>query len=286
MKKEKSYHRKKLMELYSFMVYAWLAAILTGIACSLIGVIVVTMGISFIGVCMSHAAFAGALAGIILHINPAISSFIFCFIVAGILGPLSDKGEIKADTSLGIVFSSSLGLSFLLLPLIPGSKSEGLRFLWGNILTVSNNDLLILGIVCAITLIFIIAFFKEIHLLIFNRIIAMASGIFAKEIYYLILFLCGAAITASIKAVGGLLVFALIVNPAAAAYQITYDLKKMFLLSCSFGIVSGCLGLLIAFLLNIPAGAPIALSSAIIFILATVFSPKRKNYATGKTTVF
>ncbi|MCM8788280.1 MAG: metal ABC transporter permease [Candidatus Omnitrophica bacterium] len=267
------------MEIYSFIFYSWAGAILTGLACSLIGVVVITMGISFIGVCMSHAAFAGALAGIIMHINPVLSSFIFCFIVAGILGPISDKGEIKADTSLGIVFSSSLGLSFLLLPLIPGSKSEGLRFLWGNILTVSDVDIIIVGVVCILVLISVIAFFKEIQLLIFNRIIAASTGIPAKEIYYLILFLCGAAITASIKAVGGLLVFALIVNPAAASYQITYDLKKMFLLSSIFGMASGCFGLLIAFWLDIPAGAPIALFSVLIFIAATIFSPKRKYYA-------
>lgn len=265
------------MEIYSFMAYAWLAAILTGLACSLIGVIVVTMGISFIGVCMSHAAFAGALAGIILGINPVLSSFIFCFIVAGILGPLSDRGELKADTSLGIVFSSSLGVSFLLLPLIPGSKSEGLRFLWGNILTVSNNDLLIVGIVSLLVIVFVMAFFKEIQVLIFNRTLAIASGIPARLIYYLVLFLSGAAITGSIKAVGGLLVFTLIVNPAAAAYQITYDLKKMFLLSAGFGILSGCAGLLIAFWLDIPAGSPIALSSVVIFLFSTIFSPKRKK---------
>lgn len=267
------------MEIYSFMVFSWTAAIFTSIACSLIGVIVVTMGISFMGVCMSHAAFAGALAGIILRINPVLSSFLFCFIVAGILGPISDKGEIKTDTSLGIAFSSSLGLSFLLLPLIPGSKSEGLRFLWGNILTVSEIDLLIVGIVSVLVLAFIIVFFKEIQVLIFNKIIAISTGIPAKQVYYLILFLCGAAITASIKAVGGLLVFSLIVNPAAAAYQITYDLKKMFLLSSFFGITSGCLGLLFSFWLNIPSGAPIALCSVLIFIVATIFSPKRKHHA-------
>jgi len=269
------------MEIHSFIVYSWLAAILTGLTCSLIGVIIVTMGISFIGVCMSHAAFAGALAGILLKINPVVSSFIFCFIVAGILGPVSDRGEIKADTSLGIIFSSSLGLSFLLLPLIPGSKSEGLRFLWGNILTVTDTDLVIVGITCSIVLLFVILFFKEVHLLIFNRIIASATGIKAKEIYYFILFLCGASITASIKAVGGLLVFALIVNPAAAAYQLTYDLKKMFFFSGFFGILSGCCGLLVAFWLNIPAGAPIALFSVLIFIAATIFSPKRR-YRAGK----
>ncbi|HPP08289.1 MAG TPA: metal ABC transporter permease, partial [bacterium] len=149
------------MEIYNFMIYSWAGALLVGIACSLIGVIVVTMGISFLGVCMSHAAFAGALAGIILGINPVICAFIFCFIVAGILGPISDRGDIKPDTSLGIIFSSSLGLSFLFLPLIPGSKSEGLRFLWGNILTISNSDLFILCAVTIVTIGFVIAFFKE-----------------------------------------------------------------------------------------------------------------------------
>ena len=105
---------------------------------------------------------------------------------------------------------------------------------------------------------------------------ALAVGIPATAIFYGILFLTGATITASLQPIGGLLVFSLILNPAAAAYQLTYSMKRMFLLSAGFGIMSGLIGLLISYLFNIPSGATIVIVSSAIFGIATLTSPKKK----------
>ena len=107
-------------------------------------------------------------------------------------------------------------------------------------------------------------------------------GIPATLILYGILFLTGTTITASLRSIGGLLIFSLILNPAAAAYQITYNMKKMFILSAVFGILSGWLGLLISYLLDIPSGATIVITSSVIFGLATLFSPKRRLRKTAE----
>ena len=261
---------------YQFMQNAILSAFLGGIACSTIGVFVVLMHMPFIGVCMSHAAFAGALLGIWLGFNPLIGAFAVSLLAAAVIGPLADRGELNPETSVGVIFSLMLGLAFLFMGLMPGTKSGALELLWGSILTNTTNDIILLGIVAVVVVGLVTAFYKEIKATIFNRDMALSVGIPATVILYGILFLTGATITASLRSIGGLLIFSLILNPAAAAYQLTYSMKRMFLLSSGFGIFSGWIGLLFSYLFDIPSGATIVVTSSVIFMLAAIFSPKRK----------
>ena len=260
---------------YQFMQNAILTAFLGGIACSSVGVFVVLMHMPFIGVCMSHAAFAGALLGLWLGFNPLIGAFAFSLLAAAIVGPLADRGDLSPETSVGVIFSLMLGLAFLFIGLMPGTKSGALELLWGSILTNTRSDVIILGVVAVLVVGLIFAFYKEIQATIFNRSMALSVGIPATLILYGILFLTGATITATLRSIGGILIFSLILNPAAAAYQLTYSMKKMFLLSAGFGVISGWMGLLLSYVFNIPSGATIVVTSSVIFLLAAVFSPKR-----------
>ena len=261
---------------YQFIQNAILAAFLGGIACSIIGVFVVTMHLSFIGICMSHAAFAGALFGLWVGFNPILCALLFCLLAAAIVGPLADRGELNPDTSIGVMFTIMMGLAFLFIGLMTGPKSEALNLLWGSILTIGHQDLVFLSIIAVLVVGLVVFFYKEIQAVIFHREIALAVGIPASLFFYSLLFLSGATITASLQSIGGLLIFALIINPAAAAYQLTYSLKKMFLLSALFGVFSGWIGLWISYLFDLPSGATIVIISAVIFGVAILFSPKRK----------
>jgi len=261
---------------YQFMQNAILTAFLGGIACATIGVFVVLMHMPFIGVCMSHAAFAGALLGLWLGFNPLIGAFVFSLLVAAIVGPLADRGQLSPETSIGVIFSLMLGLAFLFMGLMPGTKSGALELLWGSILTNTRGDIIFLGIVTVVVVGLVFAFYKEIQATIFHRDMALSVGIPATLILYGILFLTGATITATLRSIGGILIFSLILNPAAAAYQLTYSMKRMFLLSASFGVFSGWMGLLMSYLFDIPSGATIVVTSSVIFMLAAIFSPKRK----------
>lgn len=267
------------MELIGFAFFqrALFSALLAGIACGIVGVWIVTMRISFIGVAISHAAFAGALLGLVLGKSVIFFSFLFSFLACAVLGPLSDKGQLHPDTSIGIIFSSTVGLAFLFMGVLPEGKSQALNLLWGSILTITHQDTILLVITVALLIIVSILFFKELQSVIFNREMAKASGISATIFFYLILFLSGMTINTTLKSVGGLLVFALVINPAAAAYQITYSLKKMYLLSTLFGVLSGWGGLFLAAQFNLPAGASIVIVSTVIFIFSVLFSPKRVN---------
>lgn len=261
---------------YQFMQNAIIAACLGGIACAIIGVFVVLMHMPFIGVCMAHAAFAGALLGLWLGFDPMIGAFIFSLGSAAVVGPLADRGELNPETSVGVIFSLMLGLAFLFMGLMPGPKSEALELLWGSILTNTKSDIIILGIVAMLVIGIVFIFYKEIQATIFQRDMASAVGVPSTIILYAILFMTGATITASFSSIGGLLIFSLILNPAAAAYQLTYSMKRMFLLSAVFGVLSSWIGLLFSYLFNIPSGATIVVTSSVIFMLAVILSPKRK----------
>jgi len=261
---------------YQFMQNAIIATFLGGVACSIIGVFVVLLHMPFIGVAMSHAAFAGALLGLWLGFDPLIGAFFFSLVASAVIGPLADRGQLSPETSLGVVFSLMLGLAFLCIGIIPNTRSAALDLLWGSILTVSREDIILLAIVAFLVVGMVIIFAKEIQATIFNRNIALAVGIPATLVLYSIIFLTGATITVTLRSIGGLLIFSLILNPAAAAYQLTYSMRRMFLISAGFGVLSCWIGLLFSYLLNVPSGATIVITSSLIFLLAAVFSPKRK----------
>jgi manganese/iron transport system permease protein len=261
---------------YQFMQNAILAGLCGGITCSVVGVFVVTMHLSFIGVCIAHAAFAGALLGLWLGFNPLIGALLFSLTAAAIIGPMADRGELNPDTSIGIVFSLMLGLAFLFMGLMPGARTEALSLFWGSILTVTRQNLVFLAVTTAVIVGLLVTFYKEIQAVICHREVALAVGIPATVVFYGLLFSTGVTITASLQSIGGLLIYSLILNPAAAAYQLTYSLKRMLLIAIAFGVISCWAGLAVSYLLDTPSGASIVITSSIIFGLATAFSPKRK----------
>ena len=225
---------------------------------------------------MSHAAFAGGLAGIWLGFDPVVGSLVFSLATAAVIGPLADRGELTPDTSLGVIFSLMLGIAFLIIGLIPSTRSEALNLLWGSVLTVTRIDIMFLAIVAGIVVGLVVIFYKEVQATVFNRQIALAVGLPATLILYIILFMTGATVTVSLTSIGGLLIFSLIMNPAAAAYQLTYDMKKLFLISAAFGVLSGWGGLLLSYIFDIPSGATIVITSSLIFMVCALLSPKRK----------
>lgn len=261
---------------YQFMQNAVLSAALGGIACGTIGVFVVLMRMPLIGIAMSHVAFAGALFGLWLGLDPLLGALAFSLVAAAVIGPLADRGGFGPEMSLGVIFSLMLGVGFLFLGLMPGTKSTALDLLWGSILTNTRADVAILAGVTVVVVTLVIVFFKEIQATVFNRNIALSVGIPATLILYGVLFLTGATVTAALRSIGGLLIFALILNPASAAYQLTYSMKRMFFLSAGFGVLSGWVGLLVSYFLDFPSGATIVITSSVIFLVATIFSPKKK----------
>lgn len=259
-----------------FMQRALVVGLLGGIVCSLVGVLVTSLRLSFIGPVISHAAFAGGIISMFLGYNPLIGALIFSLVAAGLTGPLIDRGEINPDTSLGILFAVTIGFAFLFMGLMPyAERTEAYSLIWGSILTVTNTDLQFLMMISIFVVGIIALFYKEIQAIIFNREIALAVGLPAYWIFYGILFLTGLTVTATLQPIGGLLVFSLIITPAAMSYHLTDDLKHLFVISGVFGVFSCWVGLFLSYLFNLPSGATIVTLSAVIFLMVSVFSSNK-----------
>lgn len=256
---------------------ALLAALLAGIICGIIGVWVVLLNIPFVGVAMSHAAFAGAITGLLFGFDPFLTALFFCLLTAVLIGPVAERADFEPGVALGVIFSLMLGLAFLGIGLLKGPRTEALRFLWGNILLTSHRDILILAALFFLIFSFFFLFGKEIRAVLFNREIARAVGVPERAIFFSIILLIGIAVTVNLNTVGGLLVFSLVVSPASAAYQLTYRLRTMYLLSVLFALSSCLVGFFLSWVFNLPTGAAIICVASLIFTIALLISPKRRH---------
>jgi manganese/iron transport system permease protein len=266
---------------YKFMQHALLAAIIGGAGCGIIGVWVILLRIPFIGVAMSHAAFAGAIIGLLTGMSPLLLGLIACILAAALVGPAADRTDSDPNLSLGIIFSILVGIAFLGMGIMEGPKSEALSLLWGSILTLGAYDIWLLAIATGIAVGFSVLFYNELRAIIFSRLIAKSTGIPEKALFYALLFICGTTITLNLNTIGGLLIFSLIVNPPSAALQLTYSLRRMLVYSTLFAVASCLIGLAVSYLFNAPTGAVIVLVSGGILLAAVGFSPKRRRRRTA-----
>lgn len=270
---------------FSIMGKALLSCILIGILTGLMGVFVVRMRLSAIGYSMSHGAFAGAALGVATSTNPLASAMLFASFIALIIGPVADKARLHADTITSILFPLNMALAFIFLTLTPeiGLTSQVANILWGSIISITNSDLVYMITLCAVTLSIIYFTWKELFAIMYNRKLAEADGINTKLFVYLIILLSGVVTTLSLKLVGGLLVYALLFNPASSALQFLEDMRKIIIASPLIGVVTNLLGLLTSLYLDIPVGSCIVLVSSLVFAFSVIISPKRRRKIEGET---
>ena len=257
-----------------------IGSLLAGMMCSSMGVFVVRMKLSALGFAMSHAAFAGAALGILINvIDPLWMALLFAVLAAMALGPLSQVSRLDADTIIGAIFPLMMALGLIFLSLAPsaGVGNGALSLLWGSVLGITMSDVYKLAILAGVLLIVLIGFGKEFLAVLLDRKLAAASGINTKVYYYLILFLTALVVSLSLQITGGLLIYTLMILPASAAYQLLYDIKKVFLLAPTFGALSALLGFMLSLLLDLPIGSSIAVMATAIFLVSVAVSPKRRR---------
>jgi ABC-type Mn2+/Zn2+ transport system permease subunit len=264
---------------YGLLFTSLVAVILAGFVCSTAGVYVVRMNLTALGFTMSHAAFAGAAFAIWQGFNPTLGALLFAIATALVLGPVAEKARLKADVMLGFLFSLLMALGFLFLSFAPGDAASGaaLSIIWGSIFTVSTADALALAVLATIVVLFTVGFHKEIMATLFNRKLAEATGVHTRAIYYSVLFLTGLAVAFSLELVGGLLVFALIINPASTAYQFSNDMKQIIWMSPVIGILTSVAGFAVSWVTDLPTGSTIIIVSATTLAVAIAISPKRRR---------
>ncbi|HDJ30322.1 MAG TPA: metal ABC transporter permease [Candidatus Acetothermia bacterium] len=256
-----------------------IGSLIAGGICSVMGIFVVRMNLSSLGFAMSHAAFAGAALGIAVSgLDPLLMAILFAVAMAAVLGPLSELSRLNPDTIIGAIFPLMMALGLIFLSLAPsaGIGSGALSLLWGSVLGITMSDVIKLGILAVVLLFVLGVFWKEFLAVLLDRKLAAASGIPVRVYYYTILFLTALVVAFSLRITGGLLIYTLMILPASAAYQLLYDIKKVFLAAPLIGALSSLLGFILSLAADLPIGSSIAVAAAGIFLLAVVLSPKRR----------
>lgn len=259
---------------YTFMQHAFWAIILVGIICGAIGVFVILRGYSFLGDALAHAIFPGVVVTFILGGNFLIGALIAALIVSVLIGAVSQSGRINNDTAIGVLFAGSFALGVALMSLQDGYVRDLNSFLFGSILGVSRDDLLITAAVGAVVLAGLIVFRREIILISFDRVFARSTGLNLWKYDQIFLILLALAIVVSLQTVGNILVLAMLVTPAATARMLTDNLRRMIALSSSIGALAGLVGLYISFYQGVPSGAAVVLTATVVFSVVFLFAPR------------
>lgn len=253
------------------------AAVLGGSGCALTGYYLSNLRLPFMGVCLSHAAMAGAVFAGLLGLPVRPVAFASAVSVAFLVGYMADRMRLDLNVSMGILFSTIMGLAFMGIGLAPGPKTDVLGLVWGSLLLVSPVDVLWIAGATLTAGAFAMIFDKELKAVLFSRAIAASSGIREALVYYLLLLVSGLVITVNLEAIGGLMLFSLLVAPPAAACRLAGAHKGAVWLSAVLGALASVTGLGVSYVLDTPTGASIVLVSGALFAVSAVFSHRRSR---------
>lgn len=279
--------RRKVVDLLisplqnDFMVRALIAALLIGLVCSIVGVYVVLRNMSFIGDGLAHASFAGIVIAYLLKFDLYIGGLIFTILTALGIGAVSKKSEVSLDTTIGVFFTAAFALGIALMSHVKNYVIDLQDFLFGNILAIDRKDIVIIALLTTAILAVVSLLYKELLFASFDPISAGASGLPVDGLSYLLLGILAVTIIVSLQAAGIVLVAALLVTPAATAYQLTNRFGAMMFISAVVGMGSAIVGLYLSFYLNVASGASIVLVATACFFGAMIFSPKRRSLLTA-----
>lgn len=253
---------------YEFMQRAFLAALAVGLLCSTMGTYVVLRRLSFIGDGIAHASFAGIVIAYLKNFDYYIGAAIVAVLTALGIGFVHRRGRISLDTTIGVLFTGAFALGVFLMSRQRSYAIDLQSFLFGDILGVSKGDLLlILGLAIAIAIATLVLF-RALLYTSFDPVVAEASGIRAGTVEYVLLVMLALTIIVSLQAVGIVLVAALLVTPAAAAYQLTARFAPMMWLAALLGVVSTVGGLYLSYFFRSSSGATIVLLATVLFFAA------------------
>ncbi len=256
---------------FNFMKNALSAAIMVGLLCSFVSFFVVLKRLAFLGVGISHSALGGIAIGLVSGLNPVLTGSIFAIAVAVFTGHISRNNRINEDTVIGIFFSSGMALGIGIISASRGYYPELFSLLFGNILAVSTQDLIMLGGAMVLVIAFLAIFLKELIAICFDEEMAVAAGLPVGPLLIGLMAAMGLTIMVSVQVVGIVMASALLVIPGATGYRLTNDYRYMMVISLAVGLI-GCVGgLVISYYLNVPSGASIVLTMTILFFISLLF---------------
>ena len=246
---------------YTFFQHALLGSLLASIACGIIGTYIVTRRLVFISGGITHASFGGIGLGLYAGISPILSAAVF-----SVLSAFGKRKDMREDSAIAMFWTLGMALGIMFSFLSPGFAPDLSAYLFGNILTITQTDLLMLGILAILLILFFTLFIHPIIYVAFDREFARSQGIPVVVLEYILMMFIALTIVSCLRMVGIVLAISLLTIPQMTANLFTNKFKRIIWLSIAIGYLSCLGGLLISYRLNVPSGASIIFFSILIYI--------------------
>lgn len=273
---------------YGFMQRSLIVAVLVGIICAVVGSYLMVRRMALLGDAISHSLLPGLAIAYVLGINIYIGAFVAGILSTGLIAWIHTRSPIKEDAAMGIVFSAFFAVGVTLITLVQkDTKIDLNHFLFGNILGVSPSEVRDTAIIAVLVLVSVFLFYKELLFHSFDALGAQATGLPVTWLNAGLMVLIALTVVASLKAVGVILVLALLITPSATAYLLVPRLHQVMGLGAAIGVVSSISGIYLSYYFNLPSGPAIVMIASGFFALAFLFSPSygvlthRRNSKSG-----
>ena len=267
---------------YPFMIRGALAVMLVGIVCAAVGTFVVLRGMAFFGDALAHTILPGVAVGYLVGggaRGPLFLGGMAAAILASLgIGAISQGNRVKEDTAIGIIFAGMFALGIALISTVRSYAVDLTHFLFGDVLGVSNGDLLLTAVLGVLVLATIVALYKEFMVISFDQVLAATLRLPVALLNNLLLILVAVAIVVALQTVGVALTVAMLVTPAATAGLLTNRLWQMMALAAVIAVGAGLAGLYISFYFSIASGAAIVLACTLVFILVWGSQTARRRW--------
>jgi len=268
---------------FEFMQRALVAVLLTGVASGVLGSYVVLRGLAFIGDALTHAVFPGIVIAFAAGRSILLGALIVGLITALGIAVISRGRRVSEDTAIGILFAGMFALGVVLVSSLATYQKDVAELLFGNILGVSASDLTMAGAATLVVVGAVFLFNKEFSLIAFDREMAQAMRYPVFVLDLVLLALITLAIVVSLRAIGNILVLAMLVTPAATARLVTNRLVVMQVTAAALGAIEGVVGLYISFWWAVASGGAIVLTSTAVFFAVFIAVEARRLRPAGRT---
>jgi len=259
---------------YEFMRLALCTGIMVGSLCSVLSCFLIIKRWALLGDAVSHSVLPGVAVSYLLGL-PYFTGALFAGVLSSLgIGFIQKETRLKEDASMGVVFTATFALGVAIISVVRG-RVNLFDILFGNILTVSEQDFWLTFVTGVLVITVLIIFYRPVVFWAFDPVGARVVGIPVNFLHYLMMFMLTATIVASLRTVGIVMVIAMLITPGAAAYLLVYRLPAMILLSLIFGNLSAVSGLYISYYLDLATGAVMVMVASILFLLAFFFSPSQ-----------
>jgi ABC-type Mn2+/Zn2+ transport systems, permease components len=255
---------------YGFMQRALISAIAISVICSIVGLFLVLKRQSLFGDALAHVTFGGISLGLFIGIYPLWTAYIVAILSAVGVNKLRESTKIPPDSSIAVLLTSGLAIGIILISISGGFTVNLFSILFGNILLVSNDDVIIILITDAIVIPVIYIFYKKLILITYDEKQAKVSGLNVTWINTLFFILASITIIASIRLVGVLLISSLIVIPNITALMLGKGFKKTIFISCAISIFSVVSGIVISYYLNLAPSGTMVLIMISMFLVTII----------------